>query len=72
MSLYASACTFCELGPNRVLVYVPSACLNKLSVQEVKPIEWAKYEKDIDPEMLADFKKSFEGEAAVVARCVNT
>lgn len=31
-----------------------------INVPEVKPIEWAKYEKDIDPEMLADFKKSFE------------
>ena len=34
-------------------------------MQEVKPIDWTKYEKDVDPELLADFKKSFEGEFLV-------
>ncbi|KAK9861332.1 hypothetical protein WJX84_000506 [Apatococcus fuscideae] len=31
-----------------------------INVQEAKPIDWAKYEKDVDPEMLKDFKTSFE------------
>ena len=34
-------------------------------MQEAKPIDWARYEKEIEPELLNDFKKSFEGVGCV-------